>query len=77
VGDIAATAGKLSEDVSRGLAEQKQTTEGLLSVEVVGFGEGAGEVVNLRKQSSQDKDKKDKDMQCDPAGSGECPATRN
>jgi len=77
VGDIAATAGKLSEDVSRGLAEQKQATEGLLSVEVVGFGDGAGEVVNLRKQSSQDKDKKDKDMQCDPAGSGECPATRN
>jgi filamentous hemagglutinin len=77
VGDIAATAGKLSEDVSRGLAEQKQATEGLLSVEVVGFGDGAGEVVNLRKQSSQDKDKKDKDMQCDPAGSVECPATRN
>jgi hypothetical protein len=81
VGDIAATAGKLSEDVSRGLAEQKQATEGLLSVEVVGFGAGAGagagEVVNLRKQSSRDKDKKDKDMQCDPTGSGECPAARN
>ncbi len=75
VGDIAATAGKLSEDVAQGLAEQKQGTEGLLSVEVVGF--GGGEVVNLRKPSNQDKDKEDKDKQCDPAAGGECPDARN
>lgn len=54
VGDIAATASKMAEDVTRGLTEQKEGEEGFLGVEVIGFGEGedGGEVVNLRKRKS-------------------------
>jgi hypothetical protein len=52
VGDIAATAGKMAEDVTRGLTEQKEGEEGFLGVEVVGFGEDeqGDEVLNLRKR---------------------------
>jgi hypothetical protein len=56
VGDIAATAGRLSEDVAHGLAEQKEVEEGFLGVEVVGFGadEQGDEVLNLRKRKKQE-----------------------
>jgi len=52
VGDIAATASKMAEDVTRGLTEQKEGEEGFLGVEVVGFGEDeqGDEVLNLRKR---------------------------
>ena len=55
VGDIAATASKMAEDVTRGLTEQKEGEEGeegFLGVEVIGFGEDeqGDEVLNLRKR---------------------------
>lgn len=51
VGDIAASAGKMAEDATRGLAEQREAEQGYLSVEVTGFGgEEGGDVVNLRNR---------------------------
>lgn len=39
VGNIAATAGKLTEDATCGLASQTNERQGFLGVEVLGFGE--------------------------------------
>ncbi len=73
VGDIAATASKMAEDVTRGLTEQKEGAEGFLGVEVVGFGEDeqGDEVLNLRKR----KQSKYQNKPCDAAEGGECAAT--
>lgn len=74
VGDIAATAGKMAEDATRGLAEQREAEQGYLSVEVTGFGgdEEGGEVLNLRKRK-QPKNKNKKE-QCDSDDGAECGA---